>query len=129
MSVWSSMPPPGTDVLVDAPPPIPAPPEDQDGLDERADHDDLAAYRRAKRRARARRLATGAAGLVGLGVVWQVAATILRDPVFLPSVTQTVSTFFHYLDRPYPAQGSPLRSEEHTSLRRILIGFTIGVAA
>src|ERR1039458_5838378 len=48
MSVWSSMPPPGTDVLVDDPVQFPVGPEDQDGLDERADHDDLAAYRRAQ---------------------------------------------------------------------------------
>jgi hypothetical protein len=75
---------------------------------ENAGRDDLAAYRRARRRARTRRLATGAAGLIGLAVVWQVAATIIRDPVFLPSATQTVRTFWHYLDRPYPSQGSPL---------------------
>jgi len=97
------------------------------GLDEQADRDDLAAYRRARRRARARRLGTGAVGLIGLGVVWQVAAIFLRDPVFLPSVSQIVSTFFHYLDRPYPAQGSPLWYDALTSLRRILIGFAIGV--
>ena len=48
-------------------------------LDERAGRDDLAAYRRSRRRARTRRLATGAAGLVGLGVVWQIAASILRE--------------------------------------------------
>ena len=102
-------------------------PEDQDRLDERADRDDLAAYRQARRRARARRLATGAAGLIGLGVVWQLVATFIRDPVFLPSVTQTVSTFWHYLGRPYPAQGSPLWYDALTSLRRILIGFAIGV--
>ena len=96
-------------------------------LDERAGRDDLAAYRRGRRRARTRRLATGAAGLVGLGVAWQIAASILRDPVFLPSVTQTVATFLHYFNRPYPAQGSPLWYDAMTSLRRILIGFGIGV--
>ncbi|HTZ26507.1 MAG TPA: ABC transporter permease [Streptosporangiaceae bacterium] len=94
---------------------------------ERAGRDDLAAYRRGRRRARTRRLATGAAGLVGLGVVWQLAASLLRDPVFLPSVTQTVATFLHYFDRPYPTQGSPLWYDALTSLRRILIGFGIGV--
>src|SRR3984885_4298511 len=98
-------------------------------LDERAGRDDLAAYRRGRRRARPRRLATGAAGLVGLGVAWQIAASILRDPVFLPSVTQTVATFLHYFNRPYPAQGSPLWYDAMTSLRRILIGFGIGVGA
>jgi taurine transport system permease protein len=95
--------------------------------DERAGRDDLAAYRRGRRRARTRRLATGAAGLAGLGVVWQIAASLLRDPVFLPSVTQTVATFLHYFSRPYPTQGSPLWYDALTSLRRILIGFGIGV--
>jgi taurine transport system permease protein len=95
--------------------------------DDRAGRDDLAAYRRGRRRARARRLATGAAGLVGLGVAWQIAASILRDPVFLPSVSQTAATFLHYVNRPYPTQGSPLWYDALTSLRRILIGFAIGV--
>src|SRR5258708_9872452 len=98
-------------------------------LDERAGHDDLAAYRRARRQARTRRLAAGAVGLIGLAVVWQVAAALVRDPVFLPSVTQTVRTFVHYVGRPYPSQGSPLWFDALTSLRRILIGFAIGVAA
>jgi ABC-type nitrate/sulfonate/bicarbonate transport system permease component len=105
--------------------------QEHDGieLDESAAHDDLAAYRRSRRRARTRRLATGAAGLVGLAVVWQIAASILRDAVFLPSVTQTVSTFFHYITRPDPTQGSPLWYDALTSTRRILIGFGIGVGA
>jgi taurine transport system permease protein len=98
-------------------------------LDERAGRDDLAAYRRARRRAHARRVATGAAGLIGLAVVWQIAASIISDPVFLPSVTQTVATFAHYVNRPYPAQGSPLWYDALTSLRRILLGFSIGAAA
>jgi taurine transport system permease protein len=98
-------------------------------LNERHERDDLVAYRRARRRARTRRLGTGAAGLIGLAVVWQIIATIIKDPVFLPSVSQTVSTFLHYFDRPYPAQGSPLWYDALTSLRRILIGFVIGVVA
>ena len=102
---------------------------DSTELDERAGRDDLAAYRRGRRRARTRRLATGAAGLVGLALVWQIAASILRDPVFLPSVTQTAATLLHYLNRPYPAQGSPLWYDAFTSLRRILVGFAVGVAA
>ena len=62
-------------------------------------------------------------------LAWQIAASILRDPVFLPSVTQTGATFLHYFNRPYPAQGSPLWYDALTSLRRILIGFGIGVGA
>ena len=49
--------------------------------------------------------------------------------MFLPSATQTVQTFWHYLDRPYPSQGSPLWYDALTSLRRILIGFGVGVMA
>jgi ABC-type nitrate/sulfonate/bicarbonate transport system permease component len=91
--------------------------------DERAS---LAAYRRARRRARTRRFGTGALGLAALAVIWQVVAVIINDPVYLPSVAQTVSTFAHYLGRPYPAQGTPLWLDTLTSLRRILIGFAAG---
>jgi NitT/TauT family transport system permease protein/taurine transport system permease protein len=90
---------------------------------------DLAAYRRAVRRARTRRLLTGAAGLAVLVLAWQIAAMIISDQVFLPSVTETVRTFAHYLGRPYPAaQGRPLWYDAAVSLRRILAGFTVGVA-
>jgi len=54
---------------------------------------------------------------------------ILGDQVALPSVTQTAAQFLHYLNRPYPAQGKPLWFDLYISLRRILIGFVIGVAA
>src|SRR5580704_6116219 len=86
----------------------------------------LAAYRRARRRARTRRLATGAFGLVILALLWQLIAVLIHDPVFLPSVSQTAASFAHYLGRPYPAQGKPLWYDALTSLRRILIGFTAG---
>ena len=94
-----------------------------------ADRDDLAAYRKARRRAHTRRLATGAAGLLVLVLIWQLAATLLADPVTLPSATQTAQAFVYYLGRPYPSQGDPLWFDALTSLRRILIGFAIGVAA
>ena len=95
-------------------------------LDERAE---LLAHRRARRRARAQRLATGAAGIAGLLIAWQVAAMLLGDQVALPSVTQTVGQFVHYLNRPYPAQGKPIWYDLYISLRRILTGFVIGVLA
>ena len=111
---------------------VPAPGEHGDapftGSGERG-HDDLAEYRKARRRAHARRLATGAAGLVVLVLIWQLVATLLADPVTLPSATQTAQAFLHYFGRPYPSQGSPLWFDALTSLRRILIGFGIGVAA
>ena len=97
--------------------------------DERAD---LAAYRRARRRARTRRLGIGALGLAVLALLWQLIAMLINDPVFLPSVSQTVASFAHYFGRPYPSQGKPLWFDALTSLRRILIGFAggtvIGVA-
>ena len=128
MSAWRSLPPLGTDTLIDDPP-ARLDPADRGALDEQDDRADLAAYRQARRRARTRRLATGAAGLIGLAVVWQIAATLIGDAVFLPSVTQTVHAFLHYWDRPYPSQGKPLWYDAVTSLRRIVIGFAIGVVA
>jgi ABC-type nitrate/sulfonate/bicarbonate transport system permease component len=102
------------------------------GQDRQADPDDgggLAAHRRARRRAKARRLITGAIGLVVLLALWQVLAMVLNDDVALPSVSQTAGQFVHYLGRPYPAQGKPLWYDLYISLRRILVGFTIGVLA
>src|SRR5580700_10050916 len=101
-------------------------PEDPDP-GEPDDRAGLLAHRRARRRARARRLAIGAAGLAGLLIVWQLAAMLLNDDVALPSVTQTVAQFVHYLNRPYPAEGKPIWYDLYISLRRILIGFSIGV--
>ena len=128
MSAWRSLPPLGTDTLIDDPP-ARLDPGDRGALDEQDDRADLAAYRQARRRARTRRLATGAAGLIGLAVVWQIAATLIGDAVFLPSVTQTVHAFLNYWDRPYPSQGKPLWYDAVISLRRIVIGFAIGTVA
>jgi ABC-type nitrate/sulfonate/bicarbonate transport system permease component len=97
---------------------------DHDELDDRAE---LIAHRRARRRARSRRVATGTAGIVVLLLLWQAAAMILNDQVALPSVAQTVQQFLHYLDHPYPAQGKPIWFDLYISLQRILIGFVIGV--
>jgi ABC-type nitrate/sulfonate/bicarbonate transport system permease component len=125
MSGWQGLPPAGASVLTEDPGP-----EELDRLyaDGVSDLDDLAEYRRARHRARTRRLATGAAGLLVLAVIWQIAAMLVNS-VFLPSVTQTIQTFAHYIDRPYPSQGSPLWLDAAVSLRRILIGFAIGTAA
>ena len=84
---------------------IAAAPDVPDGTD--ADNRfDLAVHRREVRRARARRLGTGAAGLVVLLLLWQAAAAILHDAVILPSVTQTARSFAHYLTRPIPRRAS-----------------------
>jgi ABC-type nitrate/sulfonate/bicarbonate transport system permease component len=99
---------------------------DHDELEDRAD---LLAHRQDRRRAHARRVSTGVAGLLTLLVLWQLAAVILNDQVALPSVVQTVQQFVHYFGRPYPAQGKPIWFDLYISLRRILIGFAIGVTA
>lgn len=129
MSGWNTLPPenpmftPDNPVLTEDPPLA----ADAGGeLDDAGERTDLAAYRLARRRARLRRLGTGALGLAILAALWQAAAMIIRDPVFLPSVTQTASSFVHYFGHPYPAQGSPLWADALTSLRRILIGFAAG---
>jgi NitT/TauT family transport system permease protein/taurine transport system permease protein len=89
---------------------------------------DLAAHRRARRQARTRRVITGAAGIIVLLAAWEIAAVILNDAVVLPSVTQTVHSFLYYFNRPYPSQAKPLWYDLAVSVRRILLGFVIGVA-
>jgi ABC-type nitrate/sulfonate/bicarbonate transport system permease component len=122
MSAW--YPPQAVlEVIEDGRPPGSGP-DGHDDLDDRAE---LLAHRRARRRARVRRLATGAAGICVLLLLWQVAAMALGDQVALPSVSQTVAQFVHYFNRPYPAEGKPLWFDLYISLRRILIGFVIGV--
>jgi len=107
----------------------PLPGQDAGNQDELDDRAELLAHRRARRRARSRRVATGTAGIVVLLLLWQAAAMILNDQVALPSVAQTVQQFLHYLDHPYPTQGKPIWFDLYISLQRILIGFVIGVAA
>lgn len=96
-----------------------------DGAAERAE---LIAHRQAVRRSRLRRLATGVAGIVIVLALWQLSAALLGDEVVLPTVSQTVGQFVHYLGRPYPAQGMPLWFDLYISMRRILVGFVIGAA-
>ena len=127
MSGWYS-PHAGAAVIEDARPSGPGPGPGSGGPGDLDDRAELIAHRRARRRARTRRVATGAAGIAALLVLWQAAAMALGDQVALPSVTQTVAQFAHYLNRPYPAQGKPLWYDLYISLRRILIGFAIGVA-
>ncbi|HEY2267592.1 MAG TPA: ABC transporter permease [Streptosporangiaceae bacterium] len=120
MSLWSTLPP--DEILAE-------PADDADlALTEQDERADLAAYRRARRRARTRRLGTGALGLAALVVLWQVLAMIISDPVFLPSVAQTAASFAHYFTHPYPSQGKPLWYDALTSLRRVVIGFAAGSA-
>jgi ABC-type nitrate/sulfonate/bicarbonate transport system permease component len=122
MSGWYSGPLSAIAVIEDGEPPAGA--SDHGELEERAD---LLAHRQARRRAHARRVITGLAGLVSLLLLWQAAAVILNDQVALPSVVQTVQQFAQYLGRPYPAQGKPIWFDLYISLQRILIGFVIGV--
>jgi ABC-type nitrate/sulfonate/bicarbonate transport system permease component len=87
---------------------------------------DLAAERQARRQAGRHRLFTGAGGVAGLLVGWQLASVLLNDPVILPSVLRTARTFAHYLTHNYPSQSPPLWEDLMISLRRILIGFLVG---
>jgi NitT/TauT family transport system permease protein/taurine transport system permease protein len=122
MSLWSTLPPDEEVLTEPGGPAVAIPAEDHD---ERAG---LHAYRQARRRARTRRLGTGALGLAVLVALWQVIAMLISDPVFLPSVSQTAAGFAHYLTHPYPSQGKPLWYDAATSLRRVLIGFAAGAA-
>jgi Binding-protein-dependent transport system inner membrane component len=130
MSTWNTL-PPGQERVLGGPGDL----ELELALDQAAAPDtaeeeraDLAAYRRARGRARTRRLGTGALGLAVLIALWQLIAVLISDPVFLPSVSQTAASFAHYFAHPYPSQGKPLWYDALVSLRRILIGFAAGTA-
>jgi taurine transport system permease protein len=88
---------------------------------------DLAERRRQARRHRLQRTALRLTGVLLLLVAWEVAALILNDATFLPTVTSVVSTFFHYLDKPYPAASDPLWKDILVSARRVVIGFAFAV--
>jgi ABC-type nitrate/sulfonate/bicarbonate transport system permease component len=89
---------------------------------------DLVASRRARRRTRVRRLVIGLLGLLLAISVWEIAALIVGNRVVLPTVTDTVSAFFHYLRTPYPSGSDPLWEDALVSTERILLGFGIGTA-
>ena len=55
-----------------------------------------------------------------------VAAFVVKDPVFLPTPGATVRALVDYWNKPYPAQGRSLSYDIYISLRRILIGFSLG---
>lgn len=86
----------------------------------------LTEQRRAARRQRLLRLAVGLAGLVGVAVVWQVAALAIADPVTLPTVTATISDLAKYLGTPYPTASDTLIGHSLVSLRRVGLGFGFG---
>jgi NitT/TauT family transport system permease protein/taurine transport system permease protein len=105
--------------------------EDRSGAidDDAEDQLDFTAERRARRRRRARHLAMSAAGLALAAALWEIAALIINDATFLPTVQATVSTFFHYIGQPYPTESDPLWQDVLVSTERILIGFSIGSVA
>ena len=65
-------------------------------------------------------------GVVVAAVIWEIAATIIGDPVILPSIQATVSTLIHYMSAPYPSEGVPLWDHALVSLARIMAGFVLG---
>jgi ABC-type nitrate/sulfonate/bicarbonate transport system permease component len=89
---------------------------------------DLAAERRRRRKRKIKRAAMSVAGLGLAAVIWEIASIIVDDPVTLPSVQSTVSTFIHYFNRPYPTLSAPLWRDLLISAQRVLIGFAIGTA-
>ncbi|MBV9451599.1 MAG: ABC transporter permease subunit [Streptosporangiaceae bacterium] len=101
--------------------------EERAAADSVDDQFELAAHRLARRKARSRRVMVGAIGIVVLLAAWEIAAVILDDAVVLPSVTQTVHAFVFYFGRPYPSAAKPLWYDLVVSLRRILLGFVLGV--
>ena len=90
---------------------------------------DLTGQRRRVRQARLRRTALKLTGVLILLAAWEVAAWIAHDSEILPSVQTTISTFLHYLNRPYPAASDPLWKDILVSGQRILVGFIVAVAA
>jgi ABC-type nitrate/sulfonate/bicarbonate transport system permease component len=90
---------------------------------------DLDAERRARRQRRLRHLGMTVAGLALATAAWEVASLIVDDPVMLPSVQSTVSTFVHYFNTPYPSASDPLWEDLLISTKRILVGFVIGTVA
>ncbi|MDA8322127.1 MAG: ABC transporter permease [Actinomycetota bacterium] len=65
-------------------------------------------------------------GVVVAALIWEIAATIIGDPVILPSIQTTVSTLIHYMFAPYPSEGVPLWDHALVSLARIMAGFVLG---
>jgi ABC-type nitrate/sulfonate/bicarbonate transport system permease component len=90
---------------------------------------DLSGQRRRVRRARLRRTLLKVTGVLILLAAWEIGALIAHDSEILPTVQNTVSTFFHYLNRAYPAASDPLWKDILVSAQRILVGFCIAVAA
>jgi NitT/TauT family transport system permease protein/taurine transport system permease protein len=104
--------------------------EDRSGLEVETDDElDFTAERRARRRRQARHLGMSVAGLTLATAVWEIAALLINDATFLPTVEATVSTFFHYIGTPYPTESDPLWQDVLVSTSRIMIGFSIGSVA
>jgi ABC-type nitrate/sulfonate/bicarbonate transport system permease component len=74
-----------------------------------------------------RRLGFGVLGVVLAGVIWELLALVLDDPVTLPTVSSTAQTFVDYLHTPYPGGGRTLAGHALVSGARILGGWSVGV--
>lgn len=82
--------------------------------------------RRAGARQRRHRALYVAGGVcVGL-LVWEIAAVLIADEIFLPTPWVTVKELVHYMHTPYPSTGVPLWQDAIDSSVRILIGWGAG---
>ncbi|WP_241834633.1 ABC transporter permease [Pseudofrankia asymbiotica] len=74
------------------------------------------------------RVAYGVLGLILSAAIWELVSCLKDDPVILPTVQKTVSTFWDYLTQKYPAvQGKTLWRHALVSAARILAGWGAGV--
>lgn len=88
----------------------------------------LAGGRRPRGSVSWRRVGIGLLGLVLTAAVWELVAGLKNDPVILPSVQRTASTFWDYMSQKYPAaQGKTLWQHALVSAVRILAGWGAGV--
>ena len=101
MSLWSTL-PPDEQLLIE-----PADEADIALAGEQEERADLAAYRRARRRARTRRLGTGALGLAVLALLWQLIAMAASDAAraeqlatLAPSQRALCADSFELFERP-----------------------------
>ncbi|MCU1585807.1 MAG: binding-protein-dependent transport system inner rane component [Microbacteriaceae bacterium] len=82
--------------------------------------------RTARDRSWLRRPLVSTASVAGGVVLWWIVASIVRDPVVLPSPIDVFGALVKYMSGPYPSQGVTLWQHAAASLTRIAVGFGLG---